>query len=105
MPIKAASAKWPDFADFKERLAKNPDETVKILHIVSPQSENQRGKGGKGKGLMTTLAYSSEYIYLSEQKIISQSGYSYFPFFVTLWIKGEGQVYGYAPAHHAISRV
>ncbi|WP_375326862.1 portal protein [Candidatus Tisiphia endosymbiont of Nemotelus uliginosus] len=100
MPIKAASAKWSDFADFKERLAKNPDETVEILHIVSPQSENQRGKGGKG--LMTTLAYSSEYIYLSEQKIISQSGYSYFPFFVTRWIKEEGQVYGYAPAHHVL---
>jgi hypothetical protein len=51
---------------------------------------------------MTTLAYSSEYIHLAEQKIISQSGYSYFPFFVTRWIKEEGQVYGYAPAHHVL---
>ncbi|WP_425361503.1 portal protein [Candidatus Tisiphia endosymbiont of Ceraclea dissimilis] len=34
--------------------------------------------------------------------MISQSGYSYFPFFVTRWVKEEGEVYGYAPAHHVL---
>ncbi|WP_410520717.1 portal protein [Candidatus Tisiphia endosymbiont of Dioctria rufipes] len=57
------------------------------MHIVSPVTSTSS----------SLLPYSSEYIHLAEQKIISQSGYSYFPFFVTRWIKEEGQVYGYAP--------
>ncbi|WP_342260366.1 portal protein [Candidatus Tisiphia endosymbiont of Metellina segmentata] len=104
MPIKSALAKWSDFAPFKERLAKNPDEIVEILHIVSPQAQNQKNKGRKPMATASSLIldYSSEYIYLAEQKIINQSGYSYFPFFVTRWVKEEGEVYGYAPAHHVL---
>ncbi|WP_341762919.1 portal protein [Candidatus Tisiphia endosymbiont of Melanophora roralis] len=109
MPIKSASAKWVDFAPFKERLARNPDEIVEILHIVSPQAQNQKSKGRRAMvtaspstSSSSLLPYSSEYIYLAEQKIISQSGYSYFPFFVTRWVKEEGEVYGYAPAHHVL---
>ncbi|WP_250310988.1 portal protein [Rickettsia endosymbiont of Oedothorax gibbosus] len=104
MPIKSALAKWSDFAPFNERLAKNPDEIVEILHIVSPQAQNQKNKGRKPMATASSLIldYSSEYIYLAEQKIINQSGYSYFPFFVTRWVKEEGEVYGYAPAHHVL---
>ncbi|WP_425361421.1 portal protein [Candidatus Tisiphia endosymbiont of Ceraclea dissimilis] len=61
MPIKTASAKWAEFAPFKERLARNPDEIVEILHIVSPQTQNQKNKARKPTA---TLEYNSEYIYL-----------------------------------------
>ncbi|WP_341790173.1 portal protein [Rickettsia endosymbiont of Polydrusus tereticollis] len=93
MNVKTAASKWSDFAPFKDKLLKSPDEQIEILHIVAPADE-----GGKKK----SLAYTSQYIYLAEQKLIAESGYSYFPFFVTRWIKEEGEVYGYAPAHHVL---
>ena len=93
---KTAVNIWPEFAAFKEKLAKTPDEQVEILHIVTPSSNNGRtNKTAKH-------AYASEYIYLAESKLITESGYSYFPFLVTRWIKEEGEAYGYAPAHHVL---
>jgi hypothetical protein len=93
MNAKTAASKWPDFAPFKEKMLKTPDEQIEVLHIVTPADEKSKKK---------SLAYSSTYIYLAEQQIISESGYSYFPFFVTRWIKEEGESYGYAPAHHVL---
>nr|WP_253308264.1 portal protein [Rickettsia endosymbiont of Ceutorhynchus assimilis] len=97
MNVKTAANKWSDFAPFKEKLLKDPDEQIEILHIVAPANEKS-----KTNRKTNQHGYSSEYIYLAEQKIISESGYSYFPFFVTRWIKEEGEVYGYAPAHHVL---
>nr|WP_253307814.1 portal protein [Rickettsia endosymbiont of Ceutorhynchus assimilis] len=96
MNVKTAASKWADFAPFKEKLLKSPDEQIEILHIVAPADDS-----GKKK----SLAYTSQYIYLAEQQVISEGGYSYFPFFVTRWIKEEGEVYGYAPAHHVLPDV
>ncbi len=93
IPVQTAANKWPEFAPFREKLAKIPDERLEILHVVLPNSD--KNKTGKH-------TYTSEYIYLSEAKIITESGYSYFPFLVTRWIKEEGEAYGYAPAHHVL---
>ncbi|HJD55397.1 MAG TPA: head-tail connector protein [Rickettsia endosymbiont of Pyrocoelia pectoralis] len=97
MNVKTAASKWSDFTPFKEKLFKSPDEQIEVLHVVTPSSENT-----KGKSRTNQHNYSSTYIYLAEQQIISESGYSYFPFFVTRWIKEEGESYGYAPAHHVL---
>ncbi len=88
---KAAASKWTDSKELAEKAVKAPDEPVEILHIVLPQEGKKQGE-----------TYSSEYVYLAESKILSQSSYSYFPFLVTRWIKEEGEAYGYAPAHHVL---
>jgi len=100
MSIKSAASKWPDFTPFKEKLLKSPDEQIEVLHVVTPSSDNIKNKSNRS--VASSHEYSSTYIYLAEQQIISESGYSYFPFFVTRWIKEEGESYGYAPAHHVL---
>lgn len=91
MSSRSAVSKWPDNGTLREKFEKYPDEQIEILHIVSPQEEKKQA-----------LSYSSEYIYFNERQVLSQSGYSYFPFLVTRWIKEEGEPYGYAPAHHVL---
>jgi hypothetical protein len=93
MQAKAASSKWPNDKSLQEKAAKSPDEQVAILHIVTP---NQSKKNA------ATHSYSSDYILPEERVVLSSSGYSYFPFLVTRWIKEEGEPYGYAPAHHVL---
>lgn len=93
--IKLAASRWSDNKELQEKLSKNPDQQIEILHIVTPQDNNN----GKAKNIM---AYDSLYIYFNERKLLSSSGYSYFPFLVTRWVKEEGEAYGYAPAHHVL---
>ena len=97
MSVKAAASRWSDNKELQEKLEKYPDEQIEILHIVTPETGN-RGKNKNSSG----MKYSSEYIYFNERKLLNQSGYSYFPFLVTRWIKEEGEAYGYAPAHHVL---
>ncbi|HJD55372.1 MAG TPA: head-tail connector protein [Rickettsia endosymbiont of Pyrocoelia pectoralis] len=98
--VKTAANKWSDFVPFKEKLLKSPDEEIEILHVVTPSSDYSNK--GKTNRKAYSHEYNSTYIYLADQKIISESGYSYFPFFVTRWIKEEGESYGYAPASHVL---
>jgi len=103
MQVKTAASKWPDFMLFKDKLAKSQDEQIEILHIVTPNLDKKNhGANSSSNTKNKTHAYSSEYIYIAENKLIAQSGYSYFPFLVTRWIKEEGEAYGYAPAHHVL---
>ena len=91
LPIKIAAVKWPDCKELVEMLEKNPDERVEILHVVSP-SEDKKG----------VFSYTSDYIYFETRKLLSSGGYSYFPFLVTRWIKGETEPYGYSPGHYVL---
>ncbi|MFY9589641.1 hypothetical protein [Rickettsia endosymbiont of Halotydeus destructor] len=52
------------------------------LQIVAPVGDNSTNKISKNRKT-NQHEYSSEYIYLAEQQVIAESGYSYFPFFVT----------------------
>ena len=45
--VKTAVSKWSDFAPFKEKLLKSPDEEIEILHIVTPSSENNKNNSSK----------------------------------------------------------
>lgn len=104
LPIKVAAQQWPDNKELQEKALKTPDEQIEILHIVMPAEgiimTNSNLK--KTAGTKASLAYSSQYVYLTNRTILSESGYSYFPFLVTRWIKEEGEPYGYAPAQHVL---
>lgn len=99
MSIKSAANKWPEFSEFKEKLVKTPDEQIEILHIVTPSNDKSNSYNVNNKiskinriGNKTAKhSFTSEYIYLGENKLIAEGGYSYFPFLVTRWIKEEGE--------------
>ena len=71
---------------------------MKIIKIIAVKNSSKSGTNRKA----SSHEYSSTYIYLAEATIISEAGYSYFPFFVTRWIKEEGEAFGYAPASHVL---
>ena len=93
MSIKSAAAKWDDPV-FKEKLKKSPDAFIDILHIVTKDEKTQKSQTKNSK-------FTSEYINLETQKVLSSSDYDYFPFLVTRWVK-ESEAYGYSPAHHIL---
>jgi len=88
--LKVASSIWEKNSKLEKRAEKFPNEKITILHVVRPSS-NTKSK-----------TYESLYILVEDKEILSESGYSYFPFLVTRWIKHEGSAYGYAPAHHVM---
>ena len=116
MQAKVAAAKWPDNRKLAEKAIKAPEERIEILHIVGQRQDSNKNSENSNKNresnsiynrnnnkrTSATLSFDSEYIYLEEKELLSSSGYSYFPFLVTRWIKEEGEPYGYAPAHHVL---
>ena len=88
--LKLAARLWEKNAKLKNKAEKFPNEKIEILHVVRPSVS------GKNK------SYESLYIGIEDKEILSESGYNYFPFLVTRWIKHEGSAYGYAPAHHVM---
>lgn len=76
----------------------NPFGYVTILHAVYSRNipKNEEAL------LNTEKEYASAYISLDDKKIISESGYDYFPFAVPRWMKYPGEVYGRGPADEAL---
>lgn len=93
MALKVAANVWDKNSKLKAKAEKFPDEKVTILHVVRPKGDSKN------------KSYESLYILIEDKEILSESGYNYFPFLVTRWIKHEGSAYGYAPAHHVMADI
>ena len=61
LTVRAAHQKFPEVKEFKEKLKKDPDEEIEILHVVEEVFEDSKNKQFK---------YTSDYIDLENQKIL-----------------------------------
>ena len=84
--------------NMKQRADKNPDDTVKVLHVVEP------GKTGR--------KYDSTYILNdgmvnenSKTQILDEGGFDYFPYLVWRFRKNSDETYGRGPAMDALCDV
>ena len=78
--------------ELTERAEKDPDELVRVLHVVEPGERRN---------------YDSTYILLdntakNESPILSQGGYDVFPYIVWRFRKNSDEVYGRSPAMDAL---
>lgn len=93
---RQAYAMWGDEAGkvVKKALEKQKDfDKFDFLHCIMPRYE--RNSGSKQS---TDMPWASYYIEVSEKEIISESGYSEFPYFVPRFNKHNDDVYGSSPA-------
>ena len=77
--------------------AKKYENDMDFLHIVLPRSERDVGKKDA-----RNLPFASLYVEISQQKKVSEGGYTEFPFFVPRYAKVSSDVYGYSPAMIAL---
>jgi hypothetical protein len=90
---------WPDTApeSVRDKLKKDPDEELEILHIVRPRDDRLPDKSDS-----KNLPFSSRYIEVQNKVELSEGGYNEFPYAVPRWYLTTGEVYGRSPAMTAL---
>lgn len=97
LPGEAAFAKWGKNLSEKTRdkIEKNPDEKVNIIHAVFPW-KSMAGLKNLDKPI------ASVYFEEEEKRKLEVNGYYELPFFVPRWSKTSGEMYGRGPGHTAL---
>ena len=85
------------FKDEAEKLEKDMEQKIEILHCVLPRKESERiGFGAKSH------PFASIYVWAEKQMIVMESGYKEFPFVVPRWMKLSDEIYGRSPSMKAL---
>jgi len=103
LTARQAFEKWGDAAgeEVKKAIeAKKYYDTFDFVHCVTPRYERDVSKSDA-----TNMPYVSYYISYTNRKLISESGYNEFPFFVPRFNKHNDDVYGSSPAMVAYSDI
>lgn len=102
MTARAAWRKWRDAVPEKimQAVAKDPEKTFEFIHCVRPNDEVEYGKLNR-RG----MKYSSVDISIEGKAILNQGGFRTFPYAVSRYITGAGEVYGRSPAQDALADI
>jgi len=98
MPVGAAAKRWGAEnlnENTQKILAKNPDQSLEILHCVTPRHTSP------GK-LKMNKPWASFYLELERKHMLDEGGYDELPFVVPRWSKTAGEEYGRGPGHIAL---
>lgn len=77
----------------EEMATRNPENKYVFIHCVSPRPDrNKMDKTPLG------MEFRSEYVSVTEQKIISEGGYNTWPYPTSRYEQSPGEVYGRSPA-------
>ena len=81
----------------REKLSKNPEEKIDVLHAVIPRKE------GRPEALFVSdLPIADLWIEVGEKHLLFEGGYHEFPFIVPLWDTSSGEDYGRSPGMIAL---
>lgn len=98
---KAMGRKVAEFpAQWIQRLEKNPDEQVEIVHAVMPREDYDPGRLG-----YTGMPWASCYFIRSIKYKLQDGGYNTWPFGTMRHMTSPGEVYGRSPTMLALSDV
>lgn len=95
MSARAAVQKWGKRVPECIRTAaeRDPSKQFDFIHCVKPNDELQYGKAD-----YRGMEYSSYYVSVKEKKLLSQGGYSSFPYSISRYMTAPNEVYGRSPA-------
>ena len=79
---------------------KNTESEFDFIHAVFPNTDRQLGKLNS-----KNMVFSSIYIEFGGSKVLSESGYNFFPYSVWRYRINSGEVYGRSPAGDAIVEI
>jgi len=83
--------------DMKE----NPDKEYKIIHCVKPRAEAY----GSGRVDSKGMPFASYYVLVDEAKLLFEGGYNTFPYAISRYVTGPGEIYGRSPAMMALPAI
>lgn len=81
----------------QKALKTKPDEMFDFLHVVKPADEKY-----KRERRNRDMKFASCWYEKAKKKLLKESGYYEFPFFVPRWLKTSGELYGRSPGQTAM---
>jgi len=100
LTAKKAYERWGDDAGASVKKAIDQyrlDEEFDFIHAVMPRHIRDVSKEDS-----INKPYASYYIAVEDKRVLEESGYTDFPFFVARFMKKSGDIYGYSPAMIAL---
>jgi hypothetical protein len=79
---------------------KDSMQPFEVIHVVMP-----RGERVEGSIVSKDMPYASYYILCRDKKMIRESGFRMFPYAVSRYLTGPGEVYGRSPAMMALPAI
>lgn len=94
MKQRVDAGKWDKVPAAVEKAAeKDPDKRFEIIHCIRPRVEVDPSRtDAKGK------PWASHYVAVLGQEILSEGGYDTFPYQISRYVTGPGELYGRSPA-------
>lgn len=87
--------------DLAKDMAENPDKEYKIIHCVKPREEAYGSERVDAKG----MPFASYYVLVDEKVVMFEGGYNTFPYAVSRYVTGPGEIYGRSPAMMALPAI
>jgi len=95
LTARQANKKWKDKVPQRihDQAAINPEAIFYFVHCVKPR-EDQDPKRADYKG----MPYAAYYVSVEGQSLLAEEGFSTFPYSISRYEQGPGEVYGRSPA-------
>lgn len=95
LTAKACKQKWGDKAPVAalKRISTQPLEKIRLIHVVRPNAQMERGSKGPNGKRFESLDISCE-----DREIIDRGGYEEMPYIWTRYTVNPSEVYGRGPA-------
>lgn len=101
MQQRVDTGRWDKIPDsVVSTLKTNPDKQYEIIHCVRPRIEVEAGRlDARGK------QFASYYISVQDRTVLSEGGFNTFPYQVSRYVTGPGEIYGRSPAMLALPAI
>ncbi len=98
---RVENGRWKTAPDVVVKAAKdNPDKIFEIIHCVIPREEVDKSKADfRGK------RFASFYVMVNPKALLSEGGFNTFPYAVSRYVTGPGEIYGRSPAMLALPAI
>jgi hypothetical protein len=101
MKQRVDNKRWSSMPEAAKGVLKSePDKTFEIIHCVRPRGEVEMGRlDARG------MIFTSTYVAVEGQMVVAKGGYNTFPYPISRYVTGPGEIYGRSPAMTALPAI
>ena len=100
MQQRSESRGWKLPDQVTSTLKNDPDKTFEVIHCVRPRLEVESGRADfRGK------KFASLYVSVDGRSVLSEGGFNTFPYPISRYVTGPGEIYGRSPAMLALPAI
>lgn len=86
--------------NLEKDLKEKPDKQYHIIHCVRPRAEVDPDRAD-----FAGMPYAAYYVLYDEKTVIFEGGYNTFPYAISRYVTGPGEIYGRSPAMMALPAI